>query len=402
MLSVTPSHWPYLPRLLLTVAYLRIVTVSRHDMSAGAFALFLVAMLIMPSFASIWLAIGWLGAGFGFGVAVKHTGPRIIFGGLLALLTLHMLAIPGSIIWGSGNWELTAWVVFWIAPGFLIYSAGTSRVLSWLAPAFLLHAGIIIYHGFTNWHWTLVNPGDYARLVLIQTPQPLAGLAHNENIAAGFLAIGIVYFMTGPYKWLSAPLLMALLFTGSRWGLVVVAAVLVAMVVTRSMSWQPLALGVGVVVGTVLLIGLFTPSPYTVASYNSIGAALQAAESGVNGRLAIPHLPSLLPSGVAEHPGLHNVPLRIAVESGILAAVIWVVISGWALIRDRLGREWWLLLTLVLLSMLDYYSWMGHLGGFWWLFIGLLVRSRSDRYPQEGQVTQAGGNDLAPDKPPEV
>jgi len=263
---------------------------------------------------------------------------------------------------------------------------------------------MIIHHGFTNWHWVFditrdSNTGAVESVVPSLVGGGISpGLAPNPNLAAGFLALGIVYLMTTPHKWLSIPLIMALLFTGSRWGLVVVAIILVAMVVTRTISWKPLLAAVGAIVITVALVGALTPSGYAVASYDSVGAAFHAAERGVNGRLAIPHIPSFLPSGVAEHPGLHNVPLRIAVESGIVAAALWVGITGLALVKGwkikgwatwkpprglhppEIGPEsqtrvfWWLLLTLVLLSMLDYYSWMGHLGGFWWLLVGVLVK----------------------------
>ena len=42
-------------------------------------------------------------------------------------------------------------------------------------------------------------------------------------------------------------------------------------------------------------------------------------------------LASFLPTGIAEHPGLHPVPLRIAVENGILAALVWIGVTGYAL-----------------------------------------------------------------------
>ena len=71
---------------------------------------------------------------------------------------------------------------------------------------------------------------------------------------------------------------------------------------------------------------------YQIAGYGSITGALNPIVTDVNVRLAIPHLPTFLPHGVAEHPGLHNVPLRIAVENGIIAAAIWIVITAWALI----------------------------------------------------------------------
>jgi hypothetical protein len=126
---------------------------------------------------------------------------------------------------------------------------------------------------------------------------------------------------------------------------------------------------------TVVGVGL-VGGGYQIAGYGSITAAFNPMVTDVGVRLAIPHLPTFLPHGVAEHPGLHNVPLRIAIENGVIAAGIWVGITGWALVSRDSGQPLhrWLLITLVLLSVLDYYTWMGHLGGFWWLLIGLLTK----------------------------
>jgi len=44
-------------------------------------------------------------------------------------------------------------------------------------------------------------------------------------------------------------------------------------------------------------------------------------------------LASFLPTGIAEHPGLHPVPLRIAVENGLLAALVWIGVTGYVLWR---------------------------------------------------------------------
>ena len=403
----------YLPRLFITLTAIRFVYLDRAHAAAACFALFLVSSLLVRSFVDPWLGIGWAALGIGAVLSPTKWHLSPILAALVFLLVLHALAIPGSLFWGSGNWELTAGVVIWMAPALLLYLAGSRQVFAWLTPVFLIHAFLVIYQGFTNWHVSRNMVGNELHETLVREGSA-QGLANNPNIAAGFLSIGIIYVMTGRHKWLAPPLVMALLFTGSRWALVVTAAVVLALLLTRTISWKAV---VGALAGVVLavgLIGALTPFGYTVAGYDSAGGAFRAAERHVNGRLAIPHIPSFLPSGVAEHPGLHNVPLRIAVESGVAAAILWVGVTGWALFMGWRGKvvtavvgkmngvnptserpprtplwpsqwhrgglrtlqpAWWLLLTLVLLSMLDYYAWMGHLGGFWWLLVGLLAKT---------------------------
>lgn len=375
-----------------------LIAIHRVNIGSALLAVSLVANLALPSFTSPLLLVAWaslaLGAVF---TGMSIANPRV-FWSLCALLLFHALAIPGSLIWGNGNWELTAGVVLWMAPALLLYLANDpQRVFAWLVPAWLVHAGLIVWQGVTNW--------ELVGNVTVQYGSP-SGLSNNSNLGAGFLALGIVYLLTTPLKWLTAPLFVALLFTGSRWGLIVVAAVVLAMVLSRAISWRPLALaGSSVLVG-VSVLGLFTPLGYAVAGIDSFAGVVRAVQVDVGVRLAVPHLPTFLPSGVAEHPGLHNVPLRIAVENGLLAAGLWVLITGWALWKqprrnmlthngentpsdpgkhDHPPRNVhrWLLLTLVLLSVLDYYTWMGHLGGFWWLLIGLLLKSNR-------QSTQVG------------
>ncbi len=354
--------------------------------AAPAIALYLVSALLLRSFASPWLLVGWTALALAAVFAARSAGPRQVAAAMALLLLAHAAAIPGSIFWGSGNWELTAAVLLWMAPSALLYltNINASQVFMWLTPAWLIHSAMIIYEGFTEWH---VNAGTLVR------DGHATGLANNPNLAAGFLALGIVYLMTTSNKWLSLPLLMALLFTGSRWGLVVTLVVVVGMGLAGTISWRPLVAAIAAGVAAVMAMGLFSGS-YAVAGMDSVAAVVNSMTTDVGTRLAVPHIPTFLPSGIAEHPGLHNVPLRIAVESGIVAAGLWVGITLLALGRRRgidhhpheqngrypqsyprhESRHRWLLLTLVLLSLLDYYTWMGHLGGFWWLLIGVSVK----------------------------
>jgi len=420
---------------------------------------------MIGSFTDLWMFVGLVALAAGVITAGVSLGNRRVFYSLIALLLFHTLAIPGSLLWGNGNWELTAGVVMWMAPALLLYLANDPRrVFEWLVPAWLIHSGIIIYQGFTK--WGLVGE------VAVRYGDP-SGLSNNSNLDAGFLALGIVYLLTTPLKWLTAPLFVALLFTGSRWGVLVVVGVVLAMAIARTVPWRVLVVAALAMVVTVGAVGMLTPQSYAVAGVDSFAGVVHSVQVDVGSRLAIPHLPTFLPSGVAEHPGLHNVPLRIAVENGLVAAVIWVLITGWALLQHYMPQDperctdkhaqpakhhpfinteryykikqfvhnylllpfrWllaglaqspftplkrvqhdnqehdqtidqvhspvvnlhaddqrhndhrgnykgdnppvhrWLLLTLVLLSVLDYYTWMGHLGGFWWLLIGLLLK----------------------------
>lgn len=364
--------------------------------AAPAFlALYLISNVLLRSFTDVWLFIGWASLCAGVILGGVSLGPVKAFAALITLLVFHALAIPGSILWGSGNWELTAGVVLWMAPALFLYLAkDAARVFEWLIPAFFLHAAWIM--------WEALAAGQNT------------GMANNANLAAGFLLIGTVYLMTNQKGWWAIPLLVALLLTESRWAMVVAAALLPAMVISRTIPWRPVFLATVGLIVAFLLFGTFGPMGYQIGGYGSLTQILKVVPADIGSRLAVPHIPSFLPSGVAEHPGLHNVPLRIAVENGLLAACLWVIITAVALkpfnanakahISNR-GHEYepqvlpsnnankkqrndekrsnlphkikthrWLLLTLVLLSVLDYYTWMGHLGGFWWLLIGLQLK----------------------------
>jgi hypothetical protein len=366
---------------------------DRRRLAGFGFAVFLVSSLLVRSFGDIWLGIGWIGLFGGFLLAPDKTRGPILYAGAV-LLVCHALAIPGSLLWGDGHWEATTAIVLWMAPSLLILTTGINGVFPWLVPAWLLHAALILYAGPTSWSGAsgvLVSNGGGT------------GLSHNPNLAAGFLCLGIVYLMTTRFRWLVLPLIVALLFTGSRWGLTVTGVMLLLMVLTRAVSFKPLGATVLLCAAIVVAVSLFTPLGYRVSTLDSFGAVVHTVNGEVRARMAVPHIPSVLPRGVAEHPGLHNVPLRIAVESGILAALVWLGITGWALWprggvkpegfrgnhqpegnsasmdaserSGRFGASWWMLLALALLSLLDYYTWMGHLGGFWWLLVGMLVKS---------------------------
>lgn len=397
----------------LTWGFILCNYISRQQLASAGFALFLVSSLLVRNFGDMWQAIGWIGLYGGF-----FLSPRKRYGwpfklGLL-LLVFHLLAIPGNLIWGDRVWHSTAAVVLWMAPSILLLIGGTRQTLAWLTPAWLIHAGIIVYQAFTRWHI------DSDSGIMVREGA-VSGLSHNTNLAAGFLVLGIVYLLTldNRWKWLAVPLILALVLTGSRWGGLVGGAAVLALVFSGRLDWRP---PVAAIAGIFLLIfALWLTLPdwsYGVSGFDSLVAFVDPVRNGeVTQRLGVPHIPSILPRGVAQHPGLHNVPLRIAYENGILAASLWLGVTGKALWPHRrqehcakegarrgnapliletaptgltrrfngFTASWWLLLALVMLSMLDYFMWMGHLGGFWWLLIGL-------RLNDDGNGRSIGGS----------
>ena len=259
----------------------------------------LVCSLLVRSFGDVWLGIGWIGLFGGFLLAPdKRRGPILYVG--VVLLLCHALAIPGSLLWGDGHWEATTAIVLWMAPSLMLLSAGTAMAFAWLVPVWLIHSGLILYAGPTSW--------SAADGVLVSNGGGV-GLSHNPNLAAGFLCLGLVYMMTTRFKWLVIPLIPALLFTGSRWGLIVTAVVLLAMVVTRTVPFRPLGATILLCAATVVAVALFTPLGYRVSTLDSFAAVAHTVNGEVQGpgwRSLI--IPSVLPHGVADHPGLHNVP----------------------------------------------------------------------------------------------
>jgi len=379
--------------LLCVLTLIGVSYLDRTRLAGAGFALFLVSSLLVRSFGDIWLGLGWIGLFGGFWLARRKSVGPVFYAGA-ALLGFHLLAIPGSIIWGAGNWESTTAIVLWMAPSVMLLTTAVPVTFIWLIPVWFIHGTLIAYSAFANWHLS----GDG---IIVREAMP-GGLSHNTNLAAGFLVVGIIYLLADRrLQWFAVPLLLVLPLTGSRWAALVCLCLVIVMALAGRINWRPVVVGACLLVMLLLAVwGYYPTSNYALSGFDSFASLLHPLSNGqVQARLAMPHLPSILPYGVAEHPGLHNVPLRIAVENGILAALVWLAITGWALWprkgvkqaasepnhgrrgdrgstavsgpSERFPAFWWMLLALALLSLLDYYTWMGHLGGFWWLLVGM-------------------------------
>jgi hypothetical protein len=334
---------------------------------AVGLTVFLITQFSLSSLYSPLMLVGWTGLA-GAVVCVylapnKIDRPFWILGALIFLQISQLLAIPGAAIWGNGNWVLTAGVVLWVLPMPLVYLAANRHIEKCVCAFAIVHALLIIFQGFTNYHWV------EGIVIWEDIPQ---GFSHNGNLAAGLLVMCLPFAVSGHWRWASIPFLAAVIFTGSRWAFIVVSIMVMAMGYKEFISVRWVLGGLSSLLITIAVIGLFTPATAAVAGYNSIAQGFAVA-SQVEVRLAVAEWPNLLPYGIAETDGLHNVPMRMAAEWGIISAVIWVTLTVWGLTRMKFSPAWWLMLAIALLSLLDHYTWRPHLMGFWFVALGLLA-----------------------------
>jgi hypothetical protein len=267
------------------------------------------------------------------------------------ILGSMLLAIAGSVLWGQGAWVETLMLLIWTGPVVAFFAVKRPQlVLWWMVPPLLCHAGVLFYQGF----WL----GE-TRAV---------GLSMNPNPAAALLFLGALFLVSQPKGkawWLVLPLLMALPYTGSRWTLVVLVVCLGLMFLTRWGRWRSLlqagalllSFGVAWMVHDGLLLRNFRVSP-TVPEhiYRASTDVQKRLELGSPTESTEPTLLALVAGrGLIKTDGLHNVPLRMATQFGVLAAGAWIWLVAAALWRrPRLSSRWWLALAVLLLAQMDY------------------------------------------------
>ena len=326
-----------------------------------------------PSLSSPWLLAAWVLLGAGFMLSPKAWPSWPIGAGSATSGGSAILAGPISALRG-GRWPETLALALLILPfPLLAVCRGCAAILGHLAPLTLVHAGLVVYQGIAGGH-------------------RVDGYAASPNVAGSALVLGAIYYLTngGRGQWRAVPLMLARPFTGARWAVVILALVMVGLLGARLAPlriWGAGALGILLIAGT--FWGTVGPNFLDRAGEGPAETAVLRLQPGS---------PSLLPQGFTEGDrkgapeGSHNVPLRMAQESGILSAVAWVAVTAYALWRrPRLGAGWWLLAGVAGLSLMYYSTWVGPLGALWWVLVGpgraWVTITRSARGPRPAGST---------------
>lgn len=201
------------------------------------------------------------------------------------------------------------------------------------------------------------------------------GFVVNANAGSSLLLLGAIFLVTHTrYKWLAVPLLVAIPFSGSRWVLIVAAVVFALLFVSKHVQWRYLLAGI-----TVAFILLFALQYNQVrAVYRIGGSDKPIANVGVDTKYRlVPPITMgadlLIPRGFIDS-NLHNVPLRMSVETGLVSGAAWLAVVGLVLYRrPRYDYAWWMMLAVCLLSIMYYHTWIGPMGVFWWLLVSKLM-----------------------------
>ncbi len=221
----------------------------------------------------------------------------------------------------------------------------------WFMPVWVIHAGICF------WQWFVL---DMPRVT---------GITGNANSAAALLLIGCIYLLNGHQRarWIMVPLVVAILFTGSRWTGGVCAITLLILFLAKYVNWKYIAVGIALAV--VITFALDWQS--MKASWVR-GSTLEEhlTGKGITSTATETAQLSLIPQGFTDN-GIHSTPWRMMHETGILSGFAWLLASAYGLFRYWRNKDsrWWMFLCVVLISLMYYHAWLGPLAGFWWLLV---------------------------------
>lgn len=192
----------------------------------------------------------------------------------------------------------------------------------------------------------------------------------NYNIATGVIALCTVVSR----RWYIYPTgMLGLFFTGAVEGLIAICGLLLILLLTR--QWKVLAVCLAVA-----LIALAVLSPTKVLDRVQDRADLDfsgrynAMEKAVEDTSLLGH--EYKPFEL-DGSDIHNVPLLVLDQIGIIGALLWLWVLGYGLLRSRAKGIW---LIIGLLSIFDNYVW-AQLGMWYWYLAGSTqVYSKSSEF----------------------
>lgn len=302
----------------------------------------------------------------------RHSGGRrSTHLGILLLTGLAILGAIGSYTWGMHQVATSLVLAGYAIILYPIYLSNFSeRVWAWVTAGSLPHAAAAISQGIAHYH-----EGSYRA----------TGLLFNPTLAAGMLDIGIIYLIFTRRWLLAVPLIVALQLTASRLSIWVIVGILVLMALRRLVPLTGLFILLATMGITTLVfwpqterIFNIAPSAVTESVALRFGAAQPLDE--LDGSATPGSYIGWLPQGYAGDLGLHTAPSRLFVQLGAVGAVTWLALSSAGLWKRRWSLSWWMLLLLLGLSTLDYYTIMIPMSAFWLLAITLQIKHKEPTY----------------------
>jgi len=304
-----------------------------------------------------------------FGWALRPPPPRASLAlriGLWVIVGSALASVPVSVFFGNvaptiilAGLTVANWLYYWSGPD--------DKIFYYLAPFWLVNAGVVIVQWFLG------------------ADRALGLTTVNANATAAMLLLGAIWFMFSRYKWAALPFVAALPLTGSRWTVIVAVLVLGGICASRSVPSRWLFPGIVAAVTMVVLLNLptlavsfrFAQNRGDISGNVLSDTATRFDFDSVIGKNMV------LPVGFID-TGIHSLPLRMSVETGLISALVWLALTGWTIGKTSYqGAAFWMMVTLGLLSVMYYHIWLGPNGAFWWLIVSMVHR----RYEYRGYIT---------------
>ncbi len=214
----------------------------------------------------------------------------------------------------------------------------------------------------------------------------------NYDIAVGYILLGASLFYHR-YQWLLACLALAtILLSGSPEGLFAVAIIGLLVMFRRDWGKKLLIASIPILIIVVLLFSLgYGQRLYSYALEVSQGiptspriASTELYKEPVSDRFTIikEAMSVIKPLGEGYYVTafvkntVHNVPLIIVQQlgyPGILAAIAWLWVSIWCLVKTKWKYTWALMLAL---GVFDHFTWT-QLAPWWWAIAGASLTSKN-------------------------
>ena len=293
--------------------------------------------------------------------------------GLLSVMcALLIIGVPGALLWGMKAWILSLILAEWGLLMLVLYSIRIhSTVWAWLIVGALPHFAIALIQGVSH----LADKGYRA-----------VGLAENPGVAGGMADLAILYLAFKGKWYLIPPFITALYFTETRGAFWVLIGIMVLLAIRRVLKWHQL----GAIALYFVLLG-FAIWPSSQRLYDVAPIEIQ---SEIVHRLSPPNttkpepvtpsnsapfessgpeptLLGFLPQGDPGNHNAHSAPMRLFYHTGMVGLGIWFWLTFDILSRSRQRFSLWVMLLLLGLSGLDYYTIMPPFSVVWWLALAV-------------------------------
>jgi len=375
-------------------------TIGLHLVGLGA-----VLTIVHFNFnSSFWALGGLLGltcilAGLLF---ASKASPRVFLSNLPIAIPVGILllsSLVGVFIHGQSSTDLLYLVL--LVVGVLVFLVGWTsgrKALVWAIPVALMGVVPVVVEGLgtpdSGGSWITGNTG-------------LMGLVF------GLAIMLVLVFLRRGWRWLAAPLLLGVFFTGDHWTWLALGGVVVVVLVMR--DWKRVCgikavLGMGIALVLMGLLSMFWG--YLTPLYGLDGTPLALAGPGEDSSgetrvtswedssrdtwttlgWRVPVFSQVLKNWTFLGHGVqldttgqslnryedlvHNVPLMILDDLGPTAAAAWVFLVVWSAVKSRELR--YVLVFVLLISVFSYWFWwpLG-LQFYFWLVLGAALGEKS-------------------------